>query len=88
MPRPGSFTAMDDPVPVVHEAWLVSVPVWTGAENPASARVRTPNRPACSKSLWWLLYPDRILYDSYSCILYLTKIVLLLQFTLPKWLLQ
>ena len=32
-PRPGRFNPGNDPVPIVQEAGLDPVPVWTGAEN-------------------------------------------------------
>ena len=35
-----------DPVPVVQEAGWASGPVWTGTENFASTRIRSPDCPA------------------------------------------
>ena len=32
-------------------------PVWTGAENLAPNGIRSPDRPACSESLYRLRYP-------------------------------
>jgi hypothetical protein len=34
-PRPGRFTPVKDPVPIVHEAGWAPGPVWTCAKNPA-----------------------------------------------------
>ena len=56
-PRPGRFTPGKDPVPIVQEAGWASGPVWTGAENLASTGIRSPDRPARSKSLYRLSYP-------------------------------
>ena len=41
-----------DPVPIVYEAGWASEPAWTGAENLAPTRIRSPDRPARSKSLY------------------------------------
>ena len=46
-----------DQVPVVQEARWVPGPVWTSAENIALTRIRSPDRPARSKSLYRLSYP-------------------------------
>ena len=55
-PRP-LFTPGKDPVPIVHEAGWAPDPVWTGAENLAPTRIRSPGRPARSQSLYRLRYP-------------------------------
>jgi hypothetical protein len=55
-PRP-LFTPGKDPVPTVQEARWAPGPVWTGAENLAPARMRSPNRLARSQSLYRLRYP-------------------------------
>jgi hypothetical protein len=47
MPRP-LFTPRKDPVPIVQEAGWAPGPVWTGAENLAPTRIRSPDRPAHS----------------------------------------
>ena len=47
-PHPGRFTPWKDPVPVVQEAGWAPGPVWTGAENFAPIRIRSPDRPARS----------------------------------------
>ena len=44
--RPGRFAPGNDAVPIVHEAGRVSGPIWTGAENLAPARIRSPDRPS------------------------------------------
>jgi hypothetical protein len=46
-----------DPVPTVQEAGWAPGPVWTGAENLASPGIRSPDRPACSQSLYRLSCP-------------------------------
>ena len=56
-PRPGRFTPWKDPVPIVQEARWAPGPVWTGAENLAPTGIRSPDRPARSKSLYRLGYP-------------------------------
>jgi hypothetical protein len=48
---PSRFTPGKDPVPIVQEAGWALQPVWTGAENLASSRIRSPDRPARSQSL-------------------------------------
>jgi hypothetical protein len=50
---PRRFTPQNDPVPIVQEAGGGGAgPVWTDAENP-----RSPDRRACSNSLYGLRYP-------------------------------
>ena len=56
-PRPNSVTPGKDPVPIVQEAGWAPGPVWTGAENLAATGIRSPDRPACSESLYRLSYP-------------------------------
>jgi len=48
-----------DLVPIVQEAGWASGPVWTGAENLAPTRIRSPNRPARRQSCQ-LLNPQEI----------------------------
>jgi hypothetical protein len=55
MPRP-LFTPRKDTVPIVQEAGWAPGLVWTGVENLAPTRIRSPDRPACSQSLYWLCY--------------------------------
>jgi len=57
-PRPGRLTPGKDPVPITKEAGWAPGPFWTGAENLAPTRIRSPDRPACSKSLYQLSYPS------------------------------
>jgi len=59
-PRP-LFTPGKDPVPIVQEAGWAPGPVWTGAENLAPTRIRSPDRPARSQSLYLLSYPAHLL---------------------------
>jgi hypothetical protein len=56
-PRPLS-TPGKNLVLILQEAGWVPGPVWTGAENLASTGIRSPDRPARSKSLYRLNYPD------------------------------
>ena len=46
------FTSGKDPVPIVQEAGWAPGPVWKGAENLAPTGIRSPDRPACSQSLY------------------------------------
>ena len=57
MPRPGRFTPGKDPVSIVQKAGWAPGPVWTGAENLAHNGIRSPDRPARSKSLYRKSYP-------------------------------
>jgi hypothetical protein len=57
-PRPGRFTPGKDPVPIVQEAGWAPGPVWTCAKYLAPTGIRLPDRPARSKSLYRLIYPD------------------------------
>jgi hypothetical protein len=52
--------------------WVGPGPVWTGAENLASAGIRSPDRPARSESLYLLSYPGphyiyHVYYIHVSC---------------------
>jgi len=46
-----------DTVPVVYEAGCAPRPVWTVTENLASSRIRSPDSPTRSESLYRLRYP-------------------------------
>ena len=50
--RPGRFTPSKEPVPVTQEAGRVPKSIRTGVKNLAPIKVRTPNRPARSESLY------------------------------------
>ena len=52
-----TFNPGKDPVPIVQEAGWAPGPVWIGAENLAPTGIRSPDRPAHSKSLYQLNYP-------------------------------
>ena len=41
----------------LHRAEGAAWPVWTGAENLDTTGIRSPDRPACSKSLYRQRYP-------------------------------
>jgi len=65
------FTPGKDPVPIVQEAGWAPGPVWTGAENLAPTRIRSPDRPACSQLLYRLSYPAHILgYDAIQFLMF------------------
>jgi len=51
MPRP-LFTPEKDAVLIVQEVEWTPGPVWTGAENLALTGIQSPDRPACSQSLY------------------------------------
>jgi len=56
-PRPGRCTPGKDPVPIQEAGWAPG-PVWTGAKNlTPPTGIRSPDRPARSKSLYRLCYP-------------------------------
>jgi len=57
---PAAFTPGKDPVPIIQEAGWAPGPVWTGAENLVPTGIRSPDRPARSKSLYQLSYPGLI----------------------------
>jgi len=67
LPRP-LYHRERDPVPIVQEAGWALAPVWTFAENLAPSRIRSPDRPTCSESLYLLLYPSppQIVLNEYS----------------------
>jgi hypothetical protein len=50
-PLPGRFTPGEDPVPLVQEAGWAPGPVWTCAKNLAPTGIRSPDRPARSRTL-------------------------------------
>ena len=56
MPRP-FLTPGKDMVPIVQENGWAPGLVWTGAENLAPTRIRSPDRPARRQSLYRLSYP-------------------------------
>ena len=51
------FTPRKDPVPIVQVAGWAPGLVWTGGENFSPTRIRSPDRPAHSQSLYRLRYP-------------------------------
>jgi hypothetical protein len=54
------------PVPFVREVGWAPGPVCTGAENLAATGIRSPDRSACSESLYRLLYPGLQILRVYS----------------------
>jgi hypothetical protein len=51
---PAALPLGRDPVPVIKEAGWTTGPVWTGAGNLATTRIRIPDRAARSESLYRL----------------------------------
>ena len=67
---PAAHTPGKDPVPILQEAGWSPGPVWTGAENLAPTKTRSPDRPARSQSLYRLSYPAPfIVYESQNILL-------------------
>ena len=54
---PRTLYAGKDPAPIVQEAGWAPGPVWTDVEYLAPTRIRSPDRSACSESLYRLRYP-------------------------------
>ena len=54
--KPGSFTTGKDAVPIVQDVSWDTGEVWTDAENLSPTRIRYPDRPARSESLYRLSY--------------------------------
>ena len=63
--------------------WVGPRQVWTGAENLAPTGIRSPDRPACSQSLYRLSYP------AHSSVVYDGRISqtqgLVIEFKMPLW---
>jgi hypothetical protein len=53
-----------DQIPIVQETGWAPGPVWRGAEKLASTRIRSPDRPSRSQSLYRLSYPAHDLYEN------------------------
>jgi len=54
---PADLPPEKNPVPIVQEVGWAQGPVWTGAENLAPTRIRSPDRTARSESLYRLSHP-------------------------------
>jgi hypothetical protein len=54
------FNPGKDTFPIVQEAGWAPGPVWTGVKNLVHTRIRSPDRPARSQSLYRLSYPAHI----------------------------
>jgi hypothetical protein len=67
------FTPGEDPVHIVQEAGWAPGPVWIGAENDTPTRIRFPDRPARSQSLYRLRYPANTYVQSYSIMTFVTS---------------
>ena len=64
------FTPGKDPVPIVQEAGWAPGLVWAGAENLTPTGIQSPDRPACSQSLYQLRYPAQnwtVIWHNYVC---------------------
>ena len=72
MPRP-LFTPGKDPVPIVQVAGCAPGLVWTGVENLVPSRIRSPDRPARSQSLYQLRYPALSLFSTLMKVRYLLQ---------------
>ena len=57
---PAALYPGKDPVAIVQEVAWAPGPVWTGAENFPLTRIRSPDRPARSQSLYRLNYPAHV----------------------------
>jgi hypothetical protein len=55
--RPDRFNSGKDPILVVQEARWDPGQVWTDVENLADTGIGSPDRTACSESLYRLSYP-------------------------------
>ena len=71
-PHPGRFTPGKDPVPIALEDGWVSEPVWMGTDNPAPTRIRSPDCPGRSESLYRLSCPAHLCiwtgFSTFVCI--------------------
>jgi hypothetical protein len=72
------FTPGKDPLPIVQEAGWAPGQVWTGAENLAPIGFRSPDRPACSRSLYRLRYPAHCLHEHLPIFMTISRSTLLL----------
>ena len=55
-----------DSVRIVREAGLAAGPVWMGAEYLTPTAIQSPDRPACSRSLYQLSYPGGLTHSTVS----------------------
>jgi hypothetical protein len=77
-PRP-FFTLEKDPVPIVQESGWAPGPVWTGAENLAPTRIRSPDRPARSQSIYRLSYPAHsVIVNTLHKMMMMTMMIIIL----------
>jgi hypothetical protein len=60
-PHPGRFTSGKDLLPIEYEAGLAPGPIWTSAENLVPTKIRSPDSPAHSESLYCLRCPAHTL---------------------------
>ena len=58
---PANSTPGEDPLPIAQEVGWDPGPVCTGAENLDPTRIRSPDRPARSQSLYRLRYPAQLI---------------------------
>ena len=55
---PAALPPRKTPVPTCIGGWIAPGPVWTDAKNLAPIGIRSTDRPALSKSLYRISYPD------------------------------
>jgi hypothetical protein len=60
---PDALIRKRDLVPVVQKTGCEPGPVWRGKENLAPTAIRSPNRPACSQSLYLLRQPGPYVFQ-------------------------
>ena len=58
---PAVLPSGKNPVPIVQEVGWASGRVWAGPENLAPTKIRSPDRPNPSETLYQLHYPGRML---------------------------
>ena len=82
-PRP-LFPLGKDPVPILQEAGWALGSVWMGAESLAPTGIRSPDRQACSQSLYRPRYPA-IMWQVWIYIFMLLYILFRYLFTFSLW---
>jgi len=58
----------NDPLSIVQEAGWTPATFWLGVENHALTGTPSPDRPACSESLYRLSYPGNFHYVGFICL--------------------
>jgi hypothetical protein len=65
-PRPGRFKPGKHPVTIAQRVGWAPGPIWTVVKILTQTGIRTPDRPARSKSLYPLSYPGPLSEDGTS----------------------